>query len=333
FTLFGAWALLFVWNRPYAAGALLGLAVFSEYPNAIPVAILVICAWRRLPRVALGGLPFAIALGAYNYAAFGSVVSLSSAHEADPSFLEMAHSGLFGVGVPSLEYLVRLLLDPSKGLFVFSPVLLIAFAGAAAAWRALPRASFVALVATPLSILLTFAGYPNWAGGWTVGARYLVAAVPFLCLLVAFAAQTWIEPLLLGASIGVTAVVTLVFPFVAPAYPAPWVSFAWPILRDGFVAPNVLHFVSRPLAIAVPFAIVLAALVMAVPRRAIAVALLGIVLWFGAGFAAVAAYPFTAYTRDFVEEVHFGKRGLVRNPALWVRARRTEQLPPPQWPF
>jgi len=123
----------------------------------------------------------------------------------------------------------------------------------------MPRSTFLALIATPLSIVLTFAGYPNWHGGWTVGARYLVSAVPFLALLIAFAAAPAIEALLLGASVTVIAIVSLVFPFVAPDYPAPWISFAWPMLRRGFVAPNLLHFVARPLAIAVPFALVAAA--------------------------------------------------------------------------
>jgi len=193
FTLFGAFALLMSRDpRPASAGALIGLAVLSEYPNAIPAAVLVLCALpqlriRGLLKLIAAGLPFAILLGVYNKIAFGSVFTLSSAHEVDANIRELAGSGLFGVGLPSPEYLLRLLIDPSKGLFVLSPVLLFAFAGLRAAWKAMPRSTFIALVATPLSILLTFAGYPNWFGGWTVGARYLVAAVPFLALLISFA--------------------------------------------------------------------------------------------------------------------------------------------------
>src|SRR4030095_4516001 len=104
---------------------------------------------------------------------------------------------------------------PSKGLFVLSPILLLSFAGVHAAWKAMPRSTFAALIATPLSILLLFAGYPNWFGGWTVGARYLVASIPFLAVLIAFAADTMLEALLLGASITVIAIVSLVFPFIA----------------------------------------------------------------------------------------------------------------------
>ena len=262
FTLFGAFALLF--PRPEArgprpedvwAGGLIGLAVLSEYPSAIPAAVLIACALPRLRvggtlRVIAGGLPFAIALAIYNKLAFGTMFTISSAHEVDANIRELAGRGFMGVGLPSPEYLTRLLLDPSKGLFVLSPVLIIALLGIRAAWNAMPRSAFVALIATPLSIVLTFAGYPNWFGGWTVGARYLVAAVPFFALLIAFAARTSIEALLLGASVTVIAIVSLVFPFIAPDYPAPWITFSWPMLQRGFVAPNLLHFVWRPLAIA-----------------------------------------------------------------------------------
>lgn len=352
FTLFGTFALLFSSAaraaRPEAwcAGALIGLAVLSEYPSAIPAAILVACALPRLRvagtlRVIGGGVPFAILLGIYNKLAFGSVFTLSSAHEVDANIRELASSGLFGVGLPSPEYLVRLLLDPSKGLLVFSPVLVIAGAGLRNAWKMMPRSTFLALVATPLSILLTFAGYPNWFGGWTVGARYLVAAVPFVALLIAFAAATAIESVLLGASVAVVAIVSLVFPFVAPDYPAPWVSFAWPMLRKGFVVPNLLHFVARPLAIAVPFAIVAAATLLAVPARRIALVLAGAVLWFAIGFPAERSQTQPPYVRALVQRVHFEDKSAFeslpagdRNArALQAIAARMMRVPPDAWPF
>ena len=353
FTLFGTFALLFSTEargpRPEAwwAGVLIGIAVLSEYPSAIPAAILVLCALPRLRvagtlRVIAGGLPFAILLGIYNKLAFGSVFTLSSAHEVDANIRELASRGLFGVGLPSPEYLMRLLLDPSKGLFVLSPVLLIALAGIRGAWKAMPRPAFSALIVTPLSILLTFAGYPNWFGGWTVGARYLVAAVPFLAVLIAFAAATSIEALLLGASVTVIAIVSLVFPFVAPDYPAPWISFAWPMLRKGFVAPNLLHFVARPLAVAVPFAIVAAAAVIAVPPRRIALLIFGAVLWFAIGFPAERSRTGPPYVRALVQRVHFDDKTAIAESlpagdpnarALEAIAARMMKVPPDAWPF
>jgi len=297
---------------------------------------------RGLLKLIAAGLPFAILLGVYNKIAFGSVFTLSSAHEVDANIRELAGSGLFGVGLPSPEYLLRLLIDPSKGLFVLSPVLLFAFAGLRAAWKAMPRSTFIALVATPLSILLTFAGYPNWFGGWTVGARYLVAAVPFLALLISFAVATSIEALLLGASVVVIAMVSLVFPFIAPDYPAPWITFSWPMLRDGYIAPNLFHFVARPLAIAIPFAIVTVALIIAVPARRIPLAIAGAAIWIAAGFAAARSHTAPSYIRALVESVHFENPAAIertldpRDPnaqRLAAIAQRMRQVPPDSWPF
>jgi len=204
----------------------------------------------------------------------------------------------------------------------------------------LPRSTFLALAATPLSIILTFAGYPNWHGGWTAGARYLVPALPFFALLIAFASPTVVDWLLLGASVTVVAIVSLVFPFVGAEYSVPWISFSWPILRDGYVAPNVLHFVWRPLAIAVPFVLVLAAALVAVPRRRVALFVAGGVIWFLAGF--LFAGSGSKNVRAVVEAVHFEDPSAIQRAsptdvrtraALEAIARDQRRAPPDFWPF
>jgi hypothetical protein len=348
--IFAAWALLLAAERRprnnVLAGAMVGLAVLSEYPMAIPAAVILLCALpllrlRGTLRVGLGGAPFALLLGLYNKAAFGSFFSLSSGHEDMANLRELASSGLFGVGLPSIKYMGGLLVDPSKGLFVLSPVLLLALGGLGAAWRALSKPAFFALVGAPLSILLTIGGYPNWFGGWTVGARYLVAAVPFVALLLAFARETVLEPLLLGASVAAVAMVSLVFPFVPPEYPAPWITFAWPILRHGFIAPNLLHLVARPLALAVPFALVAMAAVAAVPMRRAGLLAVGAIVWIAAGFLAARSMTQQPYIRALVEEVHFGRKGTIvetlpptpQRRTLEIVAPRMHAAPPPDWPY
>ena len=324
---------------------LIGLAVLSEYPSAIPAAVLIACALPRLRgsgtlRVLAGGLPFALMLAIYNQLAFGSVFTLSSAHESNEFYRELAQRGVFGVSVPSPIILLHLLAGPAKGLFVFSPILAVAFLGIRRAYVTLPRSTFLALAATPLSIILTFAGYPNWHGGWTAGARYLVPALPFFALLIAFASPTVVDWLLLGASVTVVAIVSLVFPFVGAEYSAPWISFSWPILRDGYVAPNVLHFVWRPLAIAVPFVLVLAAALVAVPRRRVALFVAGGVIWFLAGF--LFAGSGSKNVRAVVEAVHFEDPSAIQRAsptdvrtraALEAIARDQRRAPPDFWPF
>lgn len=340
--LFGAWALLCVrspGSGDYAAGALIGLAVMSEYPAAIPAAVLLAFAVRRVPKVVAGGVPFAVALAMYNRLAFGSFFALSSGFERDPAFRQLAKHGLFGVGIPDPMVLLHLLADPSRGLFVFSPVLIAGLAAIPRARKVLAPSQFWSLVAIPASIVLFYAGYPNWHGGWTVGARYLVPALPFLAFLVAFAESSWFLSVLLGGSVAAVAVTSLVFPFVPPGVAAPWSTFAWPLLHDGMIAPNLLHLIGRPLAIAAPFAIVIAAMLLAVDRRALLAA--GVLLWMAAGFA-VRVSPVVTIERAFVEQVMFERpgaiaratpRGMTVNPGLIRRAETDRQRPPTSWPF
>ena len=354
--LFGAWSALFgpatqgaARAREIAAGALLGLAVFSEYPAAIPALVLVVAAgWRapgRLARILLGGLPFAVALGAWNVVCFGSPFQLSSGLERDASFRVLARQGLFGVGLPRPSILGRLLLDPSKGLLVLSPVLLLVPSGIAAARRSLAPRAAVALAAVPAAILLTYGGYPNWHGGFTVGARYLVGALPFLVLPLAFVRWGVVATALAGASTAAVALTTLVFPFVPPGFPLPWGSFAAPLLAGGLVAPNLLHLVARPLAVVVPFALVVVASAAAFGRGRLAPFLAGACLWTGVGLALPLVVPLSpplVVQRGYVEEVYFSRGGaLARSmppgvavpPRLRARQSLEETLPPGPWPF
>ncbi len=368
--LFGAWALLFSPNRdglprgvPWrdvAAGALIGLAVFSEYPAAIPGLSLVLCAALRrdagrLVRIVLGGLPFALALGAYNAALFGSSLALSSGFERSSEFQSLAKSGLFGVSWPSVEVLARLLGDPGKGLLVFSPFLVRAPAAFARAFRALPREAFLGLVLPPAAILLTYAGYPNWHGGWTVGARYLVSALPFLVFALAFLEGGSIESILLGASALAVWLTALTFPFVPEGFAFPWLSLGLPLLREGLVVPNGLHLGWGAGARVLPFVLATAAWLFAIPRtaRSRPLAALSAFAAFALGAAAMLRLPMSVEAvaspslpqrlrGAYIREVYFERRGSLKAelppgvapPARLLLRRDAELLlPPVSWPF
>ena len=342
--LFSAWVRLFVRGSArddVLAGVLIGIAVLSEYPAAIPAAVLVACAIgsRSVARIVAGGLPFAIALAIYNRLLFGSFFSLSSGFESDAAFRRLAGSGLFGIGLPDPLILLRLLIDPARGLFVFSPILLLGLAAFPEVRRRFSARQLWSLLLVPAAMILMYAGYPNWHGGWTMGARYLVPALPFLALPIAFGRSSVLGSLLIGASVLAVAMTTLVFPFVPPNVPAPWATFAWPILRHGLVAPNLLHLVARWLAVAVPFAIVAAAVVFASEKRALVLA--GAALWMAAALA-VRPTPTVIIERAFVEEVHFERPGAITkatpagmtvSPSLIERAAVARNLPPTSWPF
>ncbi|HEY3055265.1 MAG TPA: hypothetical protein VGK31_04960 [Thermoanaerobaculia bacterium] len=350
-SLFGAWALLFATDRrpsaDYAAGSLIGLAVLCENPNAVPSVALIVCAMgalriRGLIRVIACGLPFAAILGVYNYVAFGSPFAVAYLYDRDAHIRTTFRTGAFGLGVPSMAYFLDMLLDSSKGLLVLSPVVIIAIAGIMRARRALSRPAFVALLVAPLLLIVAIAGYPYWFGGRSIGPRFIVPVLPFIALLTAFAEQTLVEAVLLGASSATIAVMSLVFPFVPTIYAVPWVSFSWPLLRHGCVAPNLFHFIWAPLAVVAPFAIVTAAIVMAVPLRHVTLLGVGAVLWFAIGFIAEARHASPPYLRILVEAVNFERRDAIERalpaghpaiPILQKQAEALRRLPPPSWPF
>ena len=356
--LFGAWSALFLPAAPRSlarrellAGALLGLAVLSEPPVAVPAGVLFLCAaWRRGAgrplRVLLGAAPFAAALLAYNAVCFGGPFEFSSGHEADASFRALASAGIFGVSWPSPATLLRLLADPSKGLLLFSPVLILFVRALLPAVHVLGRGAVMAISLVPLSLLLLYSGYPNWHGGFTVGPRYLVPALPFLVFPLVFRGGGRLEAGLLGASAGAVTLTTLVFPFVPPGFALPWGSFAAPLLSDGLVLPNLLHlFPGGAAAVAGPFLLVAGAALAAIPRERLAPAFLGAALVLCAGLAVNAAGatgPRERLLRAYVADVYFGRAGALEReiaatgtpqPRLLARREAESRLGPLDWPF
>ena len=346
-TLFGAWAFLFVEDRPAIAGALIGIAVISDYPAAVPALILIVIAaldrnWRRIGKVLLAGLPFAVILGLYHYISFGGVFQLPYANYEYAPFRELSRSGVYGIGLPSLTTLVKFFLDPGFGLFVLSPVLVASLFAVRNLQRALTARALTAFVLAPLATILIYAGYANWQGGWSVGPRYIVSIVPFFSFALLFGKRSWIEPLLLGFSATVIAMISLVFPFVPLAFAWPWGTLALPLLAHGLVAPNLLHFVWRPAAVIVPFIAVAIAVVVATGKS----------WWIATSGAAIAlAIAILAAThgsvaervqRAYIEDVYFEQRGALerslppgvsRASPIFRRRDVERRLAPPSWPF
>lgn len=192
------------------AGVCAGTAVLFQYATGlIAVVLLGYCVWRHGRRAfwfLLGAVPPAVALGAYDWAAFGSPFHLSYRYVAN-AYTESQHHGFFGIGVPSLGGLKDVLVG-TRGLLYFSPVLVAAAVGLFLLWRSGMRAE--ALVAAVISVLflLLNAGYFLVYGGGTPGPRFFAPALPFLVLGLPHALARWRRPTLVLAfvSAGLTTV-------------------------------------------------------------------------------------------------------------------------------
>ncbi len=345
--LFGGWALLFARERAprteWTAGVLLAVAVASEYPAAVPVAVIVVALaiareWRTLLRVVAGAAPIAAALMVYQHLAFGSAFRLSPLYDRLPEYRELGRSGLFGLQFPSPSIALRLLFDPGRGLLVFAPIVLLAIPALAHARRALSPIAFRTMLAIPAVLFVVYASYPNWHGGWAVGPRYLTACLPFLVLPLLFRDGAVWESLLSGWSAAAIALTALVFPFVPNAFPFPWMTLSIPLLADGLIAPNVFHLMSRPLAIAIPLALVVLAAALALRRRTLAAAAgLALVLALGLTGSRLASEPLLRLQRAYIADVYFEQHGALEQagppPSLLRRREMERTLPPASWPF
>jgi hypothetical protein len=318
--LFGAFgALFFSWpgderRDDLIGGALLGLAVAAETTVAVPGLILVVAAAGRDPlrlvRIGLGGAPFALLVAGYNTACFGGPLTFSYQFEKNAAYNEIAASGFFGLRLPSPVGLAKLILDPGKGLLLFVPALALVPAGLARLRQRLEGRAFGALLLVPLSILLLFSGYPNF-GGWTLGPRYLVAALPFLVLPLVAVGPGAGASVLLGASAAAVVMTSLPFPFVPDAFPLPWGTFSFGLLREGIGIPLIFGSSGGALGIWVPLGLVVAAAALAFPGRQLAWAMLGALFWWGAGVAYARVKPDLVLTvqRVYIEDVYLDRQG------------------------
>jgi hypothetical protein len=174
-------------RRLFASGTLCGLLVLLNYVEGLTVVGLGLYAlWlvrgpRRVLPFALGGLVPALLLGAYHAACFDGPFALAHDHQLGV----FADSGiLFGMfGLPRPEIVAELLVLPYRGLFVTSPVLVLAVAGLVAMARRPERRPEAALFAgLAVVYLLLISSMNGWHSGSFVGPRYLMPALPFLAL-------------------------------------------------------------------------------------------------------------------------------------------------------
>jgi hypothetical protein len=237
-------------GRLLLAGLALGWAVVVEYPAALSAgavglyAIAFVRPRLRLAWTAAGAAAALAVLFAYHTAAFGGPFELPYSF----SVQQPRHRGAFmGLGWPSLRVLRYLLVDEYRGLFYGSPWLLLAFPGAFTLMRH-PRLRPEAVVCVSVALLyvLLNASLTDWHGGWGMGPRHLVAALPFLAVLAAgVAVGRAVRPAVAAAG-GVAACIavflmlagTAVKPEVPRVIERPFHAYLLPAFFEGRLAIN-----------------------------------------------------------------------------------------------
>lgn len=345
--------------RDFAAGVLCGLGTVTEYPCALVTALFGVALLfspgrgRRIPRFIAGGVPFALLLALYNRLLFGSALSLSSAHEASANTAAIAARGLLGIGWPTMHGIFILFLSPSRGLFFYSPILIF---GLVALWPIHGRPGNVrswVRFAVVLTWFAAIAGYPADAGGWCVGARYLVAMLPFL---VEAARDRRVQArfgasLTLAFSLVLCALPLLTFPFPDPEFHHVHADFTRPLLAAGFITPSFGSWITPAWPSLLPV-IVAAAAALALGlwgggKRAAAGAALGLVLAAGVVFVPLPSVKGHVLLRDLILEAHYKPEGRLFRLAAQSRDRHfaafadqvemsalaARQRGPDNWPY
>ncbi|HEV2722103.1 MAG TPA: hypothetical protein VG323_18930 [Thermoanaerobaculia bacterium] len=192
-------------RHPFAAGLAAGMATLCFY--VCGAAALLLAVLRPNRRFLLGGAPFAVVLGAYQWACFGS--PFRTAVESSVYFRN--DEFLFGVlHAPSLRALWAISVSPYRGLFFVSPFLLFAFSG----FRRMARRDAVAVAVIAAIFVAVIAGFNGWNGGWAFGPRYLLPIIPLLGMAMLAGARTarrttraaWIAAVVVSVAINFLAV-------------------------------------------------------------------------------------------------------------------------------
>lgn len=264
--LFGAFYLTFVRARSLtvrsllAIGLLLGYSVITEYPSILIVSILFLYTvhrlrdWRRVVWVVLPGALIAVVWMIYNNAVFGSPLELGYSYSE--LWTDQHHIGFISLTWPHWEAIWGITFSPFRGLFVLSPLLLLAVPGLVLWWRSGEhRPEFWVALTSTLAMFLFNASSVMWWGGFAVGPRYLLPMLPFMALPIVFVFREpgnrkWVR-MLCAFLFAWSLVATWGLALAGQAYPSdtlrnPLSEYAWPNWRTGNIARNLGMFLDLP---------------------------------------------------------------------------------------
>lgn len=231
-----------------AAGFLAGFCLMTEYQAAVYLLPLVVLflfrvrpLWKALPiAIVAAAVPLAF-LAFYHHQSFGGVLQTGYNHIANPFFASVHQKGFMGVLYPGWTQFAGSFFLPSKGLFVFSPFLILGFVGIVSYFRVAGRFDGVFRLVQILLPALFVSSMVYWDGGWTVGQRHLTPMIPFLIAPAALLMQRSVAagiagPGLVAASIMYTGLATVVYPHLPENIPNPFHDLTIPLFKGGCLA-------------------------------------------------------------------------------------------------
>jgi len=174
----------------------------------------------------------------YSLLCFGNPFVLP--YSLNESFPEMKE-GLYAIKWPNPETAYNLLFSPARGLFFWTPFLVIAGAGY---WRLARenRRLFWVTYAIPVIHIVVISGRVwDWQAGPTLGPRYLAPILPLMALPCALGVMRFprLGVALAVYSILITTIATLTTAAPPASFPNPLLELHIPRLLEGKLAPNL----------------------------------------------------------------------------------------------
>jgi hypothetical protein len=244
------------------AGLFSGLSIISEYPTfviagCIGVYLLVVARDKlRSAAVFVGAMvPMAALAVMYNLLAFGkpfatgyNYVNSAWYHSHTKGWIfGLSDPSSYGVQAPSLYSLWQITFGTYRGIFLISPVLLLAIVGAYFMWRRKEvRPEFWLCVVVVLLYFLMDASrgvdQNGWSGGSSVASRHLTPMLPFMIIPIVFGFQSvWFRRvfLVLGAiSVAIVFAIVSTSGLFTFTDQNPLVNEAFPDFFGGHIAAN-----------------------------------------------------------------------------------------------
>ncbi|MBL4685552.1 MAG: hypothetical protein JKY37_13240 [Nannocystaceae bacterium] len=219
--------------------------------GGLPLALMVLAALRRpesrtvaLSAIVGAALPIA-ALALYHDAVFGAPWSTPYHHVLDKGFAATHDRGLLGLSIPTGKSLFEHGLSPWGGVLFWAPITVAVFGLSVARWRTL--SPLAKLMTATFGVLLLFNLGLSQTGGWRVGPRYLVVAMPLLIVPLAEQWGTLVRRRLVGAvviglvlwSVQINFLAGNLFPHLMPAG-NPLLDLLLPLWSEGYAPHSVL---------------------------------------------------------------------------------------------
>jgi hypothetical protein len=218
-----------------------GLALASEYTAGFVVLGLFMWVLAHKRRSALwfvaSALPALLLIPAYSWICFGTPFTLAYSYHA--TFPAMKN-GLYAIEWPRLDILGRLLVSPERGLFYWSPFLLLMVSGYYKMAKTSPEHLWL-ICGVPLLTLVVISGRAwDWQAGNCIGPRYLCPILPLLALPCALGFERWprLGLALLLLSFGLMSLATLT-DATPPSGCNPLLDLHWPLMVEGEFSPNL----------------------------------------------------------------------------------------------